>query len=176
MFVDMSHVVLVVCSRVPLDFASRVWEWKKFYAPTLDQEGGQPTKGPGPPAGLEVLVVLRIALQIPIHSMSQSYHTVANRYELHRCRCTAYLLISFLQRLVSQDYGYVPRFFTSTRRLCCVKSCTSLLRIQDTFDHYEHASRTSMTSFRIQVTINRHASTSDFLHGAVHSTLEQLIR
>ena len=45
MFVDMSHVVLVVCSRVPLDFASRVWEWKKFYAPTLDQEGGQPTKG-----------------------------------------------------------------------------------------------------------------------------------
>ena len=26
---------------------------------------------------LEVLVVVRIALQIPIHSMSQSYHTVA---------------------------------------------------------------------------------------------------
>ena len=43
--------------------------------------------------------------------MSRSYHTVANRYELHRCRCTAYLLISFLQRLISQDYGYVPPFF-----------------------------------------------------------------
>ena len=60
---------------------------------------------------LEVLVVVRIALQIPIHAMSQSYHTVANRYELHRCRRTAYLLISFLQRLISQDYGYVPPFF-----------------------------------------------------------------
>ena len=68
------------------------------------------------------------------------------------------------------------RFFTSTRRLCCVKSCTPLLRIQDTFAHYGHVSRTSMTSFRIQVTINNHASTSDFLHGTVHAKLEQLIR
>ena len=42
------------------------------------------------------------------------------------------------------------RFFTSTRRLCCVKSCTPLLRTQDTFDHYGHVFRTSMTSFRIQ--------------------------
>ena len=81
--------------------------------PNLDQEGGQPTKGLGHRLGLilEVLVVVWIALQIPIHSMSQSYHTVANRYELHRCRCTAYVLSSFLQRLVSQDYGYVPPFF-----------------------------------------------------------------
>ena len=60
---------------------------------------------------LEVLVVVRIALQIPIHSMSRSYHTVANRYELHRCRSTAYLLISFLQRFIFQDYGYIPPFF-----------------------------------------------------------------
>ena len=55
--------------------------------------------------------MVRIALQIPTHAMSQSQHTVANRYELHRCRCTAYLLISFLQRLISQDHGYVPPFF-----------------------------------------------------------------
>ena len=60
---------------------------------------------------LEVLVVVRIALQIPNHAMSHSQHTVANRYELHRCRCTAYLLISFLQRLISQDHGYFPPFF-----------------------------------------------------------------
>ena len=33
-----------------------------------------------------------------------------------------------------------------------------------------------MTSFRIQVTINSHASTSDFLHGTVPTTLEQQIR
>ena len=60
---------------------------------------------------LEVLVVVRIALQIPNHAMSHSQHTVANRYEIHRCRCTAYLLISFLQRLISQDHGYFPPFF-----------------------------------------------------------------
>ena len=66
---------------------------------------------------LEVLVVVRIALQIPIHAMSQSHHTVANRYELHRRRCTAYLLISFLQRLISQDYGYVPPFFEGSTLL-----------------------------------------------------------
>ena len=60
---------------------------------------------------LEVLVVVRIALQIPNCAMSNSHHTVANRYELHRCRCTAYLLISFLQRLISQDHGYFPPFF-----------------------------------------------------------------
>ena len=60
---------------------------------------------------LEVLVVVRIALQIPNHAMSHSQHTVANRYELHRCRCTAYLLISFLQRLISQDHGYFPPVF-----------------------------------------------------------------
>ena len=60
---------------------------------------------------LEVLVVVRIALQIPNHAVSYCQHTVANRYELHRCRCTAYLLISFLQRLTSQDHGYFPPFF-----------------------------------------------------------------
>ena len=60
---------------------------------------------------LEVLVVVRIALQIPNHAMSHSQRTVANRYELHRCRCTAYLLICFLQRLISQDHGYFRPFF-----------------------------------------------------------------
>ena len=60
---------------------------------------------------LEVLVVVRIALQIPNRAMSSSNHTVANRYELHRCRCAAYLLISFLQRLITQDHGYFPPFF-----------------------------------------------------------------
>ena len=61
--------------------------------------------------GLILEVVVRIALQIPNHAMSHSQHTGANRYELHRCRCTAYLLISFLQRLISQDHGYFPPFF-----------------------------------------------------------------
>ena len=60
---------------------------------------------------IEVLTVVRIALQIPIHSMSRSSHTVPNRYELHRCRNTAYLLICFLQRLISQTHGYIPPFF-----------------------------------------------------------------
>ena len=60
---------------------------------------------------LEVLVVVRMALQIPNRAMSSSNHTVANRYELHRCRCAAYLLISFLQRLITQDHGYFPPFF-----------------------------------------------------------------
>ena len=60
---------------------------------------------------IEVLTVVRIALQIPIHSMSRSSHTVANRYELHKCRNTAYLLICFLQRLSSQNHGYIPPLF-----------------------------------------------------------------
>ena len=95
--------------------------------PNLDQEGGQPTKGLAHRLDLilEVLVVVRIALQIPVHSMSQSYHTVASRYELHRCRCTAYLLISFYSVSFLKTMGMSrrsSRFFTSTRRLCCVKS------------------------------------------------------
>ena len=60
---------------------------------------------------LKVLTMVRIALQIPMHSMSRSRHTVANRYELHRCRITSYLLICFLQRLISQNRGYIPPFF-----------------------------------------------------------------
>ena len=124
--------------------------------------------------------MVRIALQIPIHAMSQSYHTVANRYELHRCRCTAYLLISFLQRLISQDYGYVPPFFEvlhfyKTSLLCEI--------MHSTFADTRHlrSLRTRfpdllMTSFKIQVTINNHASTSDFFHGTLHTMLVQLIR
>ena len=42
--------------------------------------------------------------------MSRSRH-VANGYELHRCRITSYLLICFLQRLISQNHGYIPPFF-----------------------------------------------------------------
>ena len=60
---------------------------------------------------LEVLTVVRIALQIPTFSMSRSSHTVANRYELHRCRNAAYLLICFVQRLICQNHGYIPQFF-----------------------------------------------------------------
>ena len=60
---------------------------------------------------LEVLTMVRIALQIPMHSMSRSRHAVANRYELHRCRITSYLLICFLQRLISHHHGYIPPFF-----------------------------------------------------------------
>ena len=39
------------------------------------------------------------------------YVTLSTHYEIHRCRCTAYFLISFLQRLISQDHGYFPPFF-----------------------------------------------------------------
>ena len=128
---------------------------------------------------LEVLVVVRTALQIPIHAMSQSHHTVANRYELHRCRCTAYVLISFLSVsfLKIMDMSHrSSRFFTSTRHLCCAKLCIPLLQTRDIFAHYGHGFRTSITSFTIQVIINNHAFTSDFLHGTHHTTLVQLIR
>ena len=60
---------------------------------------------------LEVLTLVRIALQIPTTAVAHTRHAAANRYELHRCRITAYLLICFLQRLVSQDNGYIPPFF-----------------------------------------------------------------
>ena len=60
---------------------------------------------------LEVLTMVRIALQIPMYSVSRSRHTVANRYELHRCRITSYLLICFLQRLITQNHGFIPSFF-----------------------------------------------------------------
>ena len=38
---------------------------------------------------LEVRTMVRIALQIPMPSMSRSRHTVTSRYELHRCRHTS---------------------------------------------------------------------------------------
>ena len=60
---------------------------------------------------LEVLTLVRIALQIPMTAMSHTRHAVANRYEIYRCRITAYLLVCFLQRLISQDHGYLPPFF-----------------------------------------------------------------
>ena len=60
---------------------------------------------------LEVLTLVRIALQIPATAVSHTRHAAANRHELHRCRMTAYLLVCFLQRLVSQDNGYIPPFF-----------------------------------------------------------------
>ena len=92
----------------------------------LIKKAGSPPRDWATGLILEVLVVVRIALQIPIHSMSQSYHTVANRYELHRCRCTAYLLSSFLQRLVSQDYGpfFEVLHFCKTSLLCEIKHST----------------------------------------------------
>ena len=128
---------------------------------------------------LEVLTVVRIALQIPIHSMSRSSHTVANRYELHRCRNTAYLLICFLQRLISQNHGYIPPFFEvlhfyKTSLLCEIMHSTfadmrhlrSLrTRFPDLFDFIQDP-----------VTISNHASTSDSHHGIVPTTLEQQIR
>ena len=78
---------------------------------------------------LEVLTMVRIALRIPMHSMSRSRHTVANRYELHRCRISSCLLICFLQRLISQNHGYIPPFFEvlhfyNTSLLCEVMHST----------------------------------------------------
>ena len=60
---------------------------------------------------LKVLTLVRIALQIPTTAVSHTRQAAANRYELHRCRMTAYLLVCFLQRLVSQDNAYIPPFF-----------------------------------------------------------------
>ena len=57
-----------------------------------------------------MLTLVRIALQIPMTAVSNTQHAVANRYEIHRCRTTAYLLVCFLQRLISQDIGYIPPF------------------------------------------------------------------
>ena len=120
--------------------------------------------------------MVRIALQIPIHAMSQSHHTVANRYELHRCRCTAYLLISFLQRLISQDHGYAPPFFEvfdfyKTSLLCEI--------MHSTFADTRHL-RSLRTRFPDLYDFihdpGHHAFTSDFLHGTRHTTLVQLIR
>ena len=60
---------------------------------------------------LDVLTLVRIALPIPTHSVSRTRHTVANRYELHRCWISSCLLICFLQRRISQNHGYLPPFF-----------------------------------------------------------------
>ena len=60
---------------------------------------------------LEVLTLVRNALQIPMTAMSHTRHVVANRCEIYRCRMTACLLVCFLQRLISQHNGYIPPFF-----------------------------------------------------------------
>ena len=59
---------------------------------------------------LEVLTLVRITLQIPMTAVSHTRHVVAKRYEIYRCRMTAYLLVCFLQRLISQHNGYIPPF------------------------------------------------------------------
>ena len=82
-----------------------------------------------------MLTVVRIALQIPVHSMSRSSHTVANRYELHRCRNTAYLLICYLQRLISQNHGYIPPFFEV---LHCYKTSLLCEIMHSTFADMRH--------------------------------------
>ena len=128
---------------------------------------------------LEVLVVVRIALQIPNCAMSNSHHTVANRYELHRCRCAAYLLISFLQRLISQDHGYFPPFFEVLHFYKTSLLCEIITQLSLTRDIYAHCGRdflTSTTSYMIQVIINNRASTFDFPHGTHHTMLGRLIR
>ena len=58
---------------------------------------------------LEVLTMVRIALQIPTHAMSRSRHTVANRHELHRCRLTSYLLFTATHFTKSWVYSAVLR-------------------------------------------------------------------
>ena len=87
-----------------LTFVSACW---RFFFPELNQF----TNYPHLDVVLEVLTLVRIALQIPMTAVSHTQHAVANRYEIHRCRMTAYLLVCFLQRPISQDNGCIPPFF-----------------------------------------------------------------
>ena len=121
---------------------------------------------------LEVLTLVRIALQIPMTAVSHTRQAAANRYELHRCRMTAYLLVCFLQRLVSQDNGYLPPFFEV---LHFYK--TLLLRdiMYSTFADVL-AFLTYMASYKILDIINSHVSTLGSRHGTARTTLEPQIR
>ena len=104
---------------------------------------------------------------------------MANRYELHRCRITSYLLIFFLQRLISQNHGYIPPFFEvlhfyKTSLLCEV--------MHSTFADMKHL-RSLRTRFPDLYDFVQdpghhpnHASTSEFHHGIVHTTLVLLSR
>ena len=60
---------------------------------------------------IEALTLVRVSLQIPANAFARTSNPTANRYQLHRCRLSAFLLLCFLQRLVLQDNGYIPAFF-----------------------------------------------------------------
>ena len=59
---------------------------------------------------LEALTLVRVSLQIPTSAFSSTSNPTANRYELHRCRLSVFLLLCFLPRLVLQDMGAAQRF------------------------------------------------------------------
>ena len=60
---------------------------------------------------IEALTLVRVSLQIPANAFARTSNPTANRYQLHRCQLSAFLLLCFLQRLVLQDNGYIPAFF-----------------------------------------------------------------
>ena len=60
---------------------------------------------------LEALTLARVSLRVPAGAFSSTPNPTANRYELHRCPLSAFLLLCFLQRLVLQHNGDIPAFF-----------------------------------------------------------------
>ena len=125
---------------------------------------------------LEVLTLVRIALQIPTTAVSHTRHAAAKRYELHRCRMTASLRIYALFRKTTDIFHHSLKWFISTRRRCCGTSCILHLRINGTSNHSVVDFRTYMTSYRILDIINNRVSTSGYHHGILRTTLEPQIR
>ena len=60
---------------------------------------------------IEALTLVRVSLQLPANALARTSNPTANRYQLHRCRLSAFLLLCFVQRLVLQDNGYIQAVF-----------------------------------------------------------------
>ena len=119
---------------------------------------------------LEALTLVRVSLQIPTSAFSSTSNPTANRYELHRCRLSAFLLLCFLQRLVLQDNGYVPAFLTyctSTRPRCSATSCFPEL-------HHLRSLRARLPDLndflQDDAHFQQHVSIFEFHHGSCHIT------
>ena len=60
---------------------------------------------------VEGIILARITLQIPSAAFANTRDMIVNKFELHICRMSAYLLICFVRRLIVQDNGFIPAFF-----------------------------------------------------------------
>ena len=56
------------------------------------------------------LALVRIALQMPSAAFANTRSKTATRFEPHKCWLAADLLLSFAQRLITQDNSYSPAF------------------------------------------------------------------